>query len=66
VPASNGSSRAVDSFRWWLNLQVALGLAGGVTWFAGAMWEQDFLSGVGCGLIAAALVLRVGRRASEG
>lgn len=54
-----------DAFRWWLNLQIALGLAGGLTWFAGAMWEHDFLSGVGCGLIAAALILRVGRRAAE-
>lgn len=55
----------MDSFRWWLNLQIALGLGGGVVWFAGARWEQEFLSGVGCGLIAAALLLRVGRRASE-
>lgn len=54
-----------DSFRWWLNLQIALGLGGGLTWFAGAMWEQEFVSGVGCGLIVSALALRVGRRASE-
>lgn len=51
--------------RWWLNLQIGLGLAGGLVWFAGAAWEQDFVAGVGCGLIAAALVLRLGRKAAE-
>jgi len=53
------------SFRWWLNLQIALGLSGGVVWFAGAAWSHDFLAGVGCGLIAGALLLRIGRRAAE-
>jgi hypothetical protein len=62
VPEPRSSPHA---FRWWLNLQIALGLAGGLIWFAGASWSQEFLSGVGCGLIAAALVLRVGRRAAE-
>ncbi len=51
--------------RWWLNLQLALGVSGGAVWFAGAMWEQDFIAGVGFGLIAAALVLRLGRRSAE-
>ena len=51
--------------RWWLNLQAKLGLAGGLVWFAGALWEQDFLAGVGCGLIASALILRLGRAAAE-
>ncbi len=51
--------------RWWLNIQITLGLAGGVVWFAGALWEQAFLAGVGCGLIAAALILRLGRTAAQ-
>ena len=52
---------------WWLRLQVGLGLAGGATWFAGTMIERDFLGGVGCGLLIAALVLRLGRtRAGSG
>ncbi len=50
------------SRRWWLNLQIGLGLAGGAIWFVGAMWGQEFLTGVGCGFIASALVLRLGRK----
>ncbi|MDE2662472.1 MAG: hypothetical protein OXI39_05640 [Gemmatimonadota bacterium] len=46
---------------WWLRLQVGLGLAGGATWFIGAFTEQDFVAGVGCGLLVAAVVLRLGR-----
>lgn len=57
--------RPEATVRWWLNLQIALGLSGGLVWFVGAMWTHDFLSGVGCGLIAAALLLRIGRRAAE-
>ena len=46
---------------WWLRLQVGLGLAGGATWFIGALTEQDFVAGAGCGLLVAAVVLRLGR-----
>ncbi len=50
--------------RWRVKLQVTLGLSGGAVWFVGVMWKQDFMAGVGCGLIAAALILRLGRTAS--
>lgn len=46
---------------WWLRLQIGLGLAGGAAWFVGALIERDFVAGVGCGLLVAALVLRLGR-----
>ncbi|WP_420617214.1 hypothetical protein [Candidatus Palauibacter sp.] len=46
---------------WWLRLQIGLGLAGGATWFIGAFTEQDFVAGAGCGLLVAAVVLRLGR-----
>ncbi len=46
---------------WWLRLQIGLGLAGGATWFTGAFTEQDFVAGTGCGLLVAAVVLRLGR-----
>ncbi|WP_419937047.1 hypothetical protein [Candidatus Palauibacter sp.] len=46
---------------WWLRLQIGLGLAGGATWFIGALTEQDFVAGAGCGLLVAAVVLRLGR-----
>ena len=51
--------------RWWLNLQVAFGLAGGAVWLAGALLEHEFVAGVGGGLLLAALLLRIGRRAAE-
>lgn len=53
------------SARWWLKLQVGLASAGGLIWLGGAMFENEFASGVGLGLIAAALVLRIGRRAAD-
>ncbi|WP_419164108.1 hypothetical protein [Candidatus Palauibacter sp.] len=56
---------ATESRGWWLRLQLGLGLAGGAAWFAGAFIEQDFLAGAGCGLILAALVLRLGRRKAD-
>jgi len=54
-------SAPVQTVRWWLNLQVTFAMAGGAVWFAGAMVEQDFVAGAGCGLIVAALLLRLGR-----
>ncbi len=46
---------------WWLRLQIGLGLAGGAVWFIGAFTERDFVAGAGCGLLVAAVVLRLGR-----
>ena len=53
------------SERWWLNLQISFGMSGGAIWLAGTYFEQDFVSGVGAGLILAALLLRMARRAAE-
>lgn len=53
------------SARWWLNLQIAFGAAGGLAWLAGAMLDEEFVTGVGCGLLIAALLLRFGRRAAD-
>lgn len=47
---------------WWLRLQLGLGLAGALVWLAGAAVGSDFLSGLGAGLLIAALALRLGRR----
>jgi len=47
--------------RWWLNLQIAFGLGGGAVWFLGVLLEQEFVSGLGGGLVLAALLLRLGR-----
>lgn len=56
-----GSDDPTDSFRWWLRLQVGIAVAGASAWVVGALLGEDFLSGVGCGLLVAALMLRLGR-----
>lgn len=53
------------SDRFWLNLQVTFGLAGGAVWLAGTFFEQDFVAGIGTGLVAAALLLRMARPRGE-
>ena len=53
------------SFRWWLRLQLGLALLGGAVWFVGVFVERDFLTGLGAGLLIAALILRLGRRSAE-
>ena len=55
----------LNGVRWWLNLQIGLALVGGAVWLLGAILVQDFVSGVGCGLLMGALVLRFGRRAAR-
>lgn len=55
-----------DSFRWWLKLQVGLLLAGGAVWLAGTILGKEFVSGFGLGLLAAAVILRLGRRSGAG
>lgn len=52
------------TYRWWLRLQLGLALAGGVAWLVGAATDEDFFTGVGLGLLLAALALRFGRRAA--
>lgn len=59
------SDGPIESARWWLNLQVSFGLAGGAVWLAGTLLRQDFVAGVGGGLILAALLLRMARGAAE-
>ena len=59
------STEPADTVRWWLNLQITLALVGGVVWLVGAILEQDFVSGVGCGLLIGALILRLGRKAAR-
>ena len=53
------------SFRWWLRLQLGLALFGAAVWFVGVFVGRDFLTGLGAGLLIAALVLRLGRRSAE-
>lgn len=57
--------RPTTTYRWWLRLQLGLLLAGGAVWLVGAAQELDFLTGAGAGMLVAALVLRLGRRAAK-
>jgi hypothetical protein len=52
----------------WLRFQVWLAAAGILTWFAGAASDSSFVAGVGTGIMASALALRIlrGRRPEEG
>jgi len=59
------STEPADTVRWWLNLQITLALVGGAVWLVGAILEQDFVAGVGCGLLIGALILRLGRKAAR-
>ena len=48
---------------WWLGLQLVLGGLGVVAWGVGALFlHEDFLSGLGLGLLIGGLLLRFGRR----
>ncbi len=58
------SDERAPSFRWWLRLQLGLALAGGAVWLLGVAIERDFFTGLGAGLLIAALILRFGRRAA--
>ncbi len=60
------TSGGPSSHRWWLNLQIGFGVTGGLAWLVGVAVDQDFISGVGCGLLLAALLLRLGRTAAAG
>lgn len=53
------------TYRWWLRLQLAFTVAGGLAWVVGAVLERPFVTGTGLGLFLAALGLRLGRRAAE-
>ncbi len=59
------SGHEAFSARWWLRLQLALALSGAAVWFIGVFVKRDFLTGLGAGLLIAALTLRLGRRAAE-
>ena len=54
-----------QSYRWWLHLQVGIGLLGGAAWFVGALLANEFVKGIGCGLLIAALLLRLGRKGAQ-
>ena len=60
-----GPGEPTASFRWWLRLQLGMAGAGAVSWFCGVYLGEDFLAGLGCGLLIGALALRFGRGAAR-
>ena len=42
-----------------LRLQLSLVVIGAATWYAGAFFDQDFVSGIGVGIMIGALALRL-------
>jgi len=64
-PSIADSSTADPSARSWLNLQISFGLGGGAVWFLGVMLAEDFISGLGGGLVLAALLLRLARTSGQ-
>ena len=51
--------------RYWLRLQLAMAVAGGVIWYAGVVVDSDFASGLGVGVLLSALCLRLLRRRAD-
>lgn len=44
---------------YWLRLQLFMAAVGAVTWYAGVLFGSEFTSGLGVGVLASALALRV-------
>lgn len=42
-----------------------MALVGAIIWLVGAVLTEDFVAGVGCGMLIGALLLRLGRRNTE-
>ncbi len=64
-PSGEPGSDPTAATKWWLKMQIGLGIGGGAVWFLGTLVEQNFIAGLGFGLIASALILRIGRAAAD-
>lgn len=51
--------------RYWLRLQLIMAAVGAVTWYVGVFFGSEFTSGLGVGVLASALVLRLLRGRAE-
>jgi hypothetical protein len=56
-----------EEYSRWLRFQVWLAMAGMLTWLAGAATGSSFVAGLGTGIMASALALRIlrGKRPGE-
>jgi len=51
--------------RYWLRFQLIMAGVGAGLWWAGILIDSEFTSGLGVGVLASALALRVLRRRAE-
>jgi hypothetical protein len=51
--------------RYWLRFQMVMAVVGGVLWYVGVLMDSEFTSGLGVGVLASALALRVLRRNAD-
>lgn len=51
--------------RYWLRFQMVMAVTGGVLWYVGVLLDSEFTSGLGVGVLASALVLRILRRNAD-
>jgi hypothetical protein len=51
--------------RYWLRLQLLMAAAGGALWYVGVLLESEFTSGLGVGVLASALALRLLRHRAD-
>ena len=51
--------------RYWLRLQLIMAAVGAATWYVGVFFGSEFTSGLGVGVLASALVLRLLRGRAE-
>jgi F0F1-type ATP synthase membrane subunit c/vacuolar-type H+-ATPase subunit K len=51
--------------RYWLRFQLVMAAVGAGLWCAGALVGSEFTSGLGVGVLASALALRVLRRRAD-
>jgi len=49
----------------WLRIQLVMAVIGAALWYAGALLDSEFTSGLGVGVLLSALALRILRRQAD-
>ena len=55
-----------DDYRYWLRFQIWLAVAGIGIWLTGAITDNSFIAGLGTGVMASALAIRLLRGRAAG
>ena len=51
--------------RYWLRFQMVMAVVGAVLWYVGVLFDSEFSSGLGVGVLLSALALRILRRNAD-